>query len=168
MNELSRELTPVRVLTIAGKATLADYGVYTEDAAGGFWTLHSGALIRDAGGNTVARATFADVLSQPGFHLEQTFSPSDRGAAVQFRAPLAYLVEVVAGRAVVLDVAAVADARVLSPGQEWRMEALGFNPYADVPVEAIGVKFVDGEVVDYTVEVTDGQGSFYVWARNLD
>ena len=42
------------------------------------------------------------------------------------------------------------------------------HPYADVPVEAIGVKFVDGKVVDYAVEVTDAQGSFYVWARNLD
>jgi Ca2+-binding RTX toxin-like protein len=168
VNELTRELTPVKTATVAGKVTLADYGVYHEDASGGFWTLHSGAVIRDLGGVAVARATLEDVLAQPGFHLEQTFSPSDRGHAVQFRTPLAYLVESVAGRAVVLAVAAVADARVLLPGQEWRTEVLGFNPYADVPVEAIGVKFVDGKVVDYTVEVTDGQGSFYVWARNLD
>jgi hypothetical protein len=53
-------------------------------------------------------------------------------------------------------------------GTEWRVEEIGFNPYADVPVEAIGVKFIDGKVVDYTVEVTDAQGSYYVWARNLD
>jgi hypothetical protein len=168
VNELTRELTPVRVLTIAGKDSLADYGVYHEDATGGFWTNASGAAIRNAGGTVIIRATLADVLQQSGFHLEQTFSPSDRGQPTQFRAPLAYLVEVVAGRAVVLDVASAADARPLSAGQEWRTEALGFNPYADVPVAAIGVKFIDGKVVDYTVEVTDAAGSFYVWARNLD
>lgn len=53
-------------------------------------------------------------------------------------------------------------------GTEWRVENLGFNPIANVPVEAIGVYFVDGQVVDYTVEVTDRDGTFYVWARNLD
>jgi hypothetical protein len=97
VNELTRELTPVRVLTINGKTSLADYGVYHEDATGGSWTLHSGAAIRNAGGTVIIRATLADVLQQSGFHLDQTFSPSDRGQPTQFRAPLAYLVEVVAG-----------------------------------------------------------------------
>lgn len=53
-------------------------------------------------------------------------------------------------------------------GQEWRVEALGFNPLANLPVEQIGVNLVNGRVVDYTVEVSDRDGSFYVWARNLD
>ena len=34
--------------------------------------------------------------------------------------------------------------------------------------EQIGVYFINGQVKDYTVEVTDNDGSFYVWARNLD
>ena len=37
-----------------------------------------------------------------------------------------------------------------------------------MPVETIGVRFTDGVAVDYTVEVTDRDGTFYVWARNLD
>ena len=53
-------------------------------------------------------------------------------------------------------------------GTEWRTESLGFNPYANLPVDQIGVRFIDGNVVDYTVKVTDALGSFYVWARNLD
>jgi hypothetical protein len=36
------------------------------------------------------------------------------------------------------------------------------------PVDKIGVYFKDGQAVDYTVEVTDKDGTFYVWARNLD
>jgi hypothetical protein len=35
-------------------------------------------------------------------------------------------------------------------------------------VAEIGVRFIDGQVVDYTVQVSDRDGSFYVWARNLD
>lgn len=54
-----------------------------------------------------------------------------------------------------------------------RSEALGFNPLADLPVERIGVRFTDGQVVDYTVQVTlrQAQGpseTITVWARNLD
>jgi hypothetical protein len=55
------------------------------------------------------------------------------------------------------------------PGQaSWRIEDIQFNPLADLPVEEIGVYFISGEVKDYTVRVTDNDGSFYVWARNLD
>jgi hypothetical protein len=42
------------------------------------------------------------------------------------------------------------------------------GPLADLPVSQIGVNFINGEAVDYTVRVTDNDGSFYVWARNLD
>jgi hypothetical protein len=35
-------------------------------------------------------------------------------------------------------------------------------------VEEIGVYFIDGAVKDYTVRVTDNDGSFTVWARNVD
>src|SRR5690606_13855456 len=54
------------------------------------------------------------------------------------------------------------------PGQEWRVEAIGHNPYAGIDVKEIGVRFTDGVAVDYTVEVTDQDGTFHVWARNLD
>jgi hypothetical protein len=30
------------------------------------------------------------------------------------------------------------------------------------------VYFINGAVVDYSVRITDNDGSFYVWARNLD
>lgn len=53
-------------------------------------------------------------------------------------------------------------------GTEWRVEDIGFNPYAGLAVDRIGVHFTDGQVVDYTVQVTDRDGTFYVWARNLD
>ena len=53
-------------------------------------------------------------------------------------------------------------------GQEWRIEEIGHNPYGHIEVEYIGVSFIDEVVVDYTVEVTDRDGTFYVWARNLD
>jgi Ca2+-binding RTX toxin-like protein len=53
-------------------------------------------------------------------------------------------------------------------GQEWRLESFGFNPLTSLPVDAIGVRFADGIAVDYTVMVTDRDGSFYIWARNLD
>lgn len=53
-------------------------------------------------------------------------------------------------------------------GAEWRVEEIGFNPYANLAVDRIGVRFTDGQVVDYTVQVTDSQGTFHVWARNLD
>jgi hypothetical protein len=48
------------------------------------------------------------------------------------------------------------------------VEDIQFNPLANLPVEQIGVYFINGMVKDYTVQVTDNVGSFYVWARNLD
>src|SRR5262249_40285023 len=131
------------------------------------------------------------------WQLEQAWSPTSRGAAVAFRQDAPYLAQIVDGRVVVLDhgiqdadgswrlasgtPVTDADGNVIAhasvddivamahpAGQEWRVEALGFNPYANVPVQQIGVNFVNGSVVDYTVQVTDRDGTFYVWARNLD
>ncbi|PYF01795.1 Ca2+-binding RTX toxin-like protein [Rhodopseudomonas faecalis] len=193
--EQTRELTPVLVGTDAGgKAVLLDRGVYVEDADGGYWTLASGAPVRDAQGNAIARATLQEVLPQAaasgaGWRLEQTWSPSGRDHALSDRDAAPYLMRVENGRAVILDYGieqadgswklasdfatsyASKDAILAlahPTGTEWRTEQLGFNPYANLPVDRIGVRFTDGIAVDYTVEVTDQDGSFYVWARNLD
>jgi hypothetical protein len=187
--EQTRELTAVRTQIIDGKTVLADYGVYQEDATGGFFTLHSGAAITDANGQTIARATLEDVLGQQGFTLTQTFSPSSRGTATQFRAEVPYLTKIVEGRVVILDhgvkradgswtlasnpTVSFATAQDIlnqphATGTAWITEEIGFNPYADIPVEKIGIYFLDGKAIDYTVEVTDDRGAFYVWARNLD
>ena len=197
---LTRELSPV-LLSADGK-TLIDRGVYVEDATGGYWTLKSGAAVVDAGGAVIARATLQDVLAMAvtgGNHwqLEQGWSPSTRGSALQFREGVPYLTHVMNGRAVVLDYgiqngdgswhlasgAAVKDingavianptkadilAQVPPTGDQWRVEALGFNRFANIPVAKIGLDIVNGAVADYTVRVTDADGSFYVWARNLD
>ncbi|SNB84967.1 Haemolysin-type calcium binding protein related domain-containing protein, partial [Rhodoblastus acidophilus] len=53
-------------------------------------------------------------------------------------------------------------------GTEWRVENIGYNALADVKVEKIGLDIVNGAVVDYTVQIADKDGTFYVWARNLD
>ncbi|WP_270934250.1 calcium-binding protein, partial [Falsiroseomonas oryzae] len=201
--ETTRELMPVLLGQAAdGKVTLADRGVYVEDAAGGFWALASGAPVRDADGNVIGRPTLEQVLGQAtgsGQHwqLEQAWSPASRGAELQFREPAPYLMRVVDGRAVIDDygirnvdgswrlasgrtildvdgnpIAAptVADilAQARATGQEWRTEEIGFNPYADLPVDVIAVRITDGITVDYSVEVTDQDGTFHVWARNLD
>jgi hypothetical protein len=168
--------------------------VYSEDASGGFFTLHSGAAIVDANGQTIARATLEDVLAQvyedgAGFTLTQSFSPSSRGVSTKFRAEVPYLTKIVDGRVVILDHGvkqadgtwtlasnpatsfATAEDILKQPhaiGTAWTIEEIGFNPYADVPVENIGIYFLDGKAIDYTVEVTDDRGAFYVWARNLD
>jgi len=131
------------------------------------------------------------------WQLEQTWSPASRGQEVEFRENAPYLMRIVEDRAVIDDFGiqnedgswrlasgreitdangaviatpTVEDIMALSSdqGQEWRVEEIGFNPYADIPVEAIGIRSTDGLVVDYTVEVTDQDGAFYVWARNLD
>lgn len=199
----TEELTPVLVRTDAGgHVTLLDRADYVEDSSGGYWTLHSGAPVLGAGGMAIARPTMQDVLAQAAsggatWQLEQTWSPTSRATAVQHRAEAPYLVQIVSGRAVVLDYgiqngdgswrlasgAAVLDSGgnvIASPtraditaqahpaGEEWRTETIGFNPLANVPVERIGVNFVNNLVVDYTVKVTDRDGTFYVWARNLD
>ncbi len=193
--EQTRELTPVLVGTDAGgKAVLLDRGVYVEDGQGGYWTLASGAPVLDAQGQPIARATMQDVLAQAAasgaaWRLEQTWSPSDRDAALADRDAAPYLMSVVDGRAVILDYGikqadgswklasdvatsyASKDAILAlahPTGTEWRTEQLGFNPYANLPVDKIGVRFTDGIAVDYTVKVTDQDGTFYVWARNLD
>jgi hypothetical protein len=53
-------------------------------------------------------------------------------------------------------------------GEEWRVESFGYNAIPNIPVQEIGIDFVNGRVVDFTVQVTDQDGTFYVWARNLD
>ena len=193
--EQTRELTPVLVgLDVDSNAVLLDRGVYVEDAQGGYWTLASGAPVLDAQGQPIARATLEDVLAQAAasgatWRLEQTWSPSSREAALTDREAAPYLMSVVNGRAVILDYgiqqadgswklasdsattyATKADILALAhpTGTEWRTEELGFNPYANLPVDRIGVRFTDGIAVDYTVKVTDQDGTFYVWARNLD
>jgi hypothetical protein len=53
-------------------------------------------------------------------------------------------------------------------GTGWRSVALGFNRYANLPVDRVGVRFTYGRAVDFTVHVPDQDGAVYVWARNLD
>ena len=146
---------------------------------------------------TMEQALAQSVAAGGRWTLEQSWSPNDRAAATQFRDAAPYLTQVVDGRAVILDygvenadgswrlasgapvvdangavIAAPTRADILAQahaaGSEWRVEMLGFNPYAALPVPEIGVNFLDGQVVDYTVRVTDKDGDFYVWARNLD
>ncbi|MEM6478740.1 MAG: hypothetical protein AAF647_06810, partial [Pseudomonadota bacterium] len=199
----SRELRPVLTETDAeGVVTLVDYGVYQEDASGGFWALNSGAPVLDDQGAPIARPTLEDILAltpatDSAWTLEQAFSPVDRGANLTERAPAPYLVELIDDRAHVRDYgieqpdgswALASGAPVLAEdgsviagptrddilnqaaadGFEWRVEDLQSNPYANIEVEHIGLYVVDQAVVDYTVEVTDEEGSFYLWARNLD
>ena len=157
--ELTRELTPVLVgLDVDSNAVLLDRGVYVEDAQGGYWTLASGAPVRDAQGQPIARATLQDVLAQAAasgaaWRLEQTWSPSSREAALTDREAAPYLMSVVNGRAVILDYGiqqadgswqlasdsattygTKADILALAhpTGTEWRTEELGFNPYANL------------------------------------
>ncbi len=193
---VTRELTPVK--TSADGKTLLDRAIYLEDATGGYYTLKSGAAVLDAQGAVIARPTLAQILALgSGWHLEQAWSPDTRGAALQFRDAAPYLMHVVAGRAVIDDYgvkqadgswmlasgaaildaqgqviahATIADilAQAHGPGTEWRTESFGYNPIANLPVQNIGIDIVNGQVADYTVQVTDQDGSFYVWARNLD
>jgi Ca2+-binding RTX toxin-like protein len=137
------------------------------------------------------------VGANEGWQAEQSWSPTTRGSDVQFRDDAPYLVRIVEGRVIVDDWgvqdsdgswhlfsgrlvvdgngATIAHATIDDiirmshfEGQEWRVENIGFNPIANVPVDRIGVRFTDGVAVDYTVQVTDQDGTFYVWARNLD
>ncbi|MET1112193.1 MAG: calcium-binding protein, partial [Allosphingosinicella sp.] len=185
--ETSRELVAVR---LDGTGAMLDRAIYVEDQAGGYWTLRSGAPVLDGAGTAVARPTLEQVLAQGGgWRLEQAWSPASRGEALTKRDEAPYLMRLQGGRAIILDYGVkLADGRwalasapgtayasveaILAlphaAGTEWRREDLQFNPLADLPVEAIGVRFTDGKVVDYTVQVTDRDGTFYVWARNLD
>jgi len=47
-----------------GNATVDDFGYVATDASGSYFKLASGALVRDADGNVIARPTFAQVLAQ--------------------------------------------------------------------------------------------------------
>ncbi|MHA7827234.1 MAG: calcium-binding protein, partial [Roseovarius sp.] len=129
--------------------------------------------------------------------LEQVFSASSRAAPLEHRENAPYLAQIVDGRVVVHDygvqgadgvwslasgadvlaqdgglIAAPTIADILAQGAaeglEWRLEDLQHNPLAELDVEAIGIYVIDEEAVDYTVQVTDRDGSFHVWARNLD
>ena len=131
------------------------------------------------------------------WQLEQAWSPATRGMALEHREAAPYLASIVDGRAVIEDYGVQnadgswrlasgrdiidADGAIIAaptiddimalerqPGQDWRVEEIGFNRYADIPVDNIGVRVTDGIVVDYTIEVTDQDGEFYVWARNVD
>ncbi len=201
--ETTRELTAVLVdADGANGATLIDRAVYNEDADGGYWTLASGAYVRDADGGEIVRATLEDVLAQVApdggtWRLEQVFSPASRTAPLAHRSETPYLVEILDGRPVIRDFAVenpggswrlasgvpilaadgspvanptVADILAQPPpeGTAWRVEEIGHNAYADLPVDRMGVNLVDGTVVDYSVRITDADGSFDVWARNLD
>ena len=191
----TRELTPV---LIGADDTLEDWAVWVEDGAGGWFELASGAPVLDGLGAVIDRPTMADVLAQgAGWQVEALWSPQTREEALTHREAAPYLVEIVDDRQVVRDwgveqpdgtwllasgtqitaadgtlIAAPTVADILAmtapEGQEWRQESLGFNPYADPPVDSIAINFIDGEVVDYSVEVTDEDGTFHVWARNLD
>ena len=137
------------------------------------------------------------VAAGDDWQLEQMWSPSTRAAPLQFRTDAPYLCQIVNGRAVILDygiqnpdgswslasgnpvldangnvIAAPTLADVLAQvpptGDEWRSENIGYNPYAAIPVQNIALDVVNGVVVDYTVQLTDQDGTFYVWARNLD
>ncbi len=193
--ELTRELTPV-LLDAAG--ALVDRGIYVEDAAGGYWTLESGGGVRAADGAVIARPTLDAVMAQAdGWQLEQMFSPVSRTEDLTHRTETAYLARIVEGRAVIDDYAVEGPAGVWSlasgapvinaggtviaapvladilampapEGAEWRVESFGTNPYGDLPVESMGVQVIDGTVVDYSVAITDADGVFHVWARNLD
>ena len=59
-------------------------------------------------------------------------------------------------------------AQVPPTGDQWRVENIGYNPLAGIPVQNVALDVVNSVVVDYTVQLTDKDGTFYVWARNLD
>lgn len=195
--EQTRELAPV-LLSADGMALL-DRAIWVEDATGGFWQRASGSAVLAADGAVIARPTLEQVLAQTGgtWQVEQVFSPSTRAEAVQHRTEVPYLVQIVDGRAVVLDfgvqnadgswrlasgspvlntagiaiaVPTVADilAQAATVGREWRQEEIGHNPLAGLDVDQIGVRQIDGHVTDYTVQITDDLGSFYIWASILD
>ncbi|WP_280514010.1 calcium-binding protein, partial [Stappia taiwanensis] len=201
--ELTRELAPVLLGQDGeGNTVLVDRGVYVEDATGGYWTLESGAPVKDGNGDDIVRPSLEEVLAQASgageaWQLEQVYSPSSRAAAPEHRDNAPYLVEVVDGRAVIQDYGIQsedgswrlasgtevtdADGAVIAAptlddvlamahaeGTEWRVEEIGFNPFAALPVDQIGVQLIDGVVTDYSVQVTDADGTFQVWARNLD
>lgn len=108
----TRELSAV--LVSADGTTRLDYAVYAEDAGGGYWTLNSGAAVRDAGGAVIARPTFEQVLAQNDndgaagagnaarWQAVQIWSPSERGFVPAQRSEGVYLMHV-SGGVVVID-----------------------------------------------------------------
>ncbi|MGB3409460.1 MAG: hypothetical protein WBA67_18420, partial [Jannaschia sp.] len=194
--ELTRELTAVRIETGIDGATLADRAIWQEDAGGGFYRLASGADVVDGDGAVVGRPTLDDVLAQAGWSLEQMFSPTGQ-VALPDREERAYLADIRNGDVRILDHAVPqaeghwtlasgtdvtgADGQIIDrptredilalaapEGAEWRIESFGTSVLAEVTVERLGIYQIDGKAVDFTVEVTDRDGTFVVWARNLD
>ncbi|WP_340115568.1 calcium-binding protein, partial [Pelagibius sp. 7325] len=107
-SEGSRELAPVLVQSDANGAEVLDYGVYVEDAQGGYWTLASGNAVLDGLGDPIARPSLDDLLAQaPGagqaWRLEQMWSP-ERATALTGRPEAPYKVSLNAdGKVTVLD-----------------------------------------------------------------
>jgi hypothetical protein len=87
--DLTRELTPVLLGTDAnGAVVLLDRGVWVEDAAGGWWTLASGAPVRDADGAAIARPSARGRISgsSPASRSGRACRPrSTRGSASRSR-----------------------------------------------------------------------------------
>ncbi|HMO06583.1 MAG TPA: calcium-binding protein, partial [Paracoccaceae bacterium] len=192
----TRELVAVQ-LAEDGR-TLLDRAIWIETETGGGWVRDSGLPFTDADGEVIDSPTLSQIaVLGGGWRLEQVFSPSTRAAPLIHRAPAPYLFEVVDGRAVIVDLgiengdgtwslasgnpvlgadgqplAAPTRADILAQppgtGRQWRLEEIGHNPLAALTVDRIGVYQIDGQVVDYTVQITDRDGSFLVWARVLD
>ena len=97
-NPGSRELAPVLIQTDANGTQRLDYGVYEEDAAGGYWRLASGAAVLDGNGVAIARPSLEDILDQAvaagqSWQLQQIWSP-ERDAVLSDRPEAPYLVSV--------------------------------------------------------------------------
>ncbi|MEZ9527130.1 tandem-95 repeat protein [Enterovibrio norvegicus] len=193
---LTRELTPI-LLSQDGRELL-DRAIYVEDSEGGYWSLNSGNPVTNSEGHEIPRPTIQQIMSlDSGWQLEQSWSPSSRSTALEHRIETPYLTSIIDGRVVVEDYAfinaqgdwALASGRdvfdsngivIVSPtiddilaiptfdSQHWRTESISYNPYAKIEVSEIGIYLVDGIAIDYTVKVSDGNGEFFVWARNLD
>ncbi len=59
-----RDETAYLVSVVDGRAVVHDYAIERTDGGGSYWELASGTSILDADGNTIARATLADVQAQ--------------------------------------------------------------------------------------------------------
>ncbi len=97
-NPGSRELAPVLIQTDANGTQRLDYGVYEEDAVGGYWRLDSGAAVLDGNGVAIARPSLEDILGQSAgagqsWQLQQVWSP-ERDAALSERPAAPYRVSV--------------------------------------------------------------------------
>ncbi|MEM7641539.1 MAG: cadherin-like domain-containing protein [Pseudomonadota bacterium] len=194
VQELTRELTAVRMEEVDGKTILADIAAWDADLGG--YVLQSGADVTDAGGAVIAVPSLDDVMAMEGWTLEEMFSPTDQ-KVLPARVERPYLAEIAEGDVRIVDWgvaqadgswrlasgAPVLDAdgaeialptledvlaQAAPEGLEWRIEEFGTNIFRDTKVEEVGVRQIDGRAVDFTVEVTDRDGTFYVWSRQLD